>query len=117
METVVDLTESPPLNTALVNSSGSHSSGTQNASVLISSDDENNGSGIASNRSNVVVTGMSGFPSLPEGMILPPIRRLPSNEQGRPERITTLRDVLSTRISRNRARTGKKTRQTPLKAN
>ncbi|KAJ2543591.1 hypothetical protein EV175_005967 [Coemansia sp. RSA 1933] len=104
METVVDLTESPPLATSFP---GPTSAGTQNASVLISSDDENNGnSNISSGRSSVVLTGTSGIPSLPEGMVLPPIRRVPSNEQGRPERITTLRDVLSTQLSRNRARSG-----------
>ncbi|KAJ2662008.1 hypothetical protein IWW48_002067 [Coemansia sp. RSA 1200] len=125
METVVDLTESPPLGAALGNNNVSpitatsssssstsravNSNSNSNAPVLVSSDDENGGSGSGAgfNGSGVVITGTSsGVPSLPEGMVLPPIRRMLSQEQGRPERITTLREVLSTQSSRNRSRNG-----------
>ncbi|KAJ2515817.1 hypothetical protein GGI11_003644, partial [Coemansia sp. RSA 2049] len=61
--------------------------------VDLTDDDENGGggSGAGFNRGGVVITGTSsGVPSLPEGMVLPPIRRMLSQEQGRPERITTL---------------------------
>ncbi|KAI9500493.1 hypothetical protein BX070DRAFT_230206 [Coemansia spiralis] len=102
MDTVVDLTDSPPLTTTTATNTSSQqlAASISNAPVLVSSDDEDNGT-------SVVSTSIApGVRSLPEGYILPPIRRLSSNERGRPERITTLREILSTQSSRNRGRSG-----------
>ncbi|KAJ2845679.1 hypothetical protein IWW36_004685 [Coemansia brasiliensis] len=86
---VIDLTDSPPLSTQQARVFSSHSHTT--APVVISSDEERSPS-------------ISGVTPLPPGYVLPPINRRDPNEYGRPERITTLRDILSTRSSRQRSR-------------
>ncbi|KAJ2454063.1 hypothetical protein EV183_001786 [Coemansia sp. RSA 2336] len=88
LNAVIDLTDSPPLSTQQAQAfSNPHA----NAPVVISSDDERSPS-------------LSGVTPLPPGYVLPPINRHDPNEYGRPERITTLRDILSTRNSRQRSR-------------
>ncbi|KAJ2877525.1 hypothetical protein H4R27_006177 [Coemansia aciculifera] len=68
--------------------------------VVISSDDEEDTHGFQplSSSSSVAVP----VPPLPNGFVLAPIRGLGESERGRPERISTLREVLSTRNSRQR---------------
>ncbi|KAI9468042.1 hypothetical protein IWW42_003727 [Coemansia sp. RSA 1085] len=85
---VIDLTDSPPLSTQQASAfSNAHS----NVPVVISSDEERS-------------PAISGVTPLPPGYVLPPINRHDPNEYGRPERITTLRDILTTRNSRQRSR-------------
>ncbi|KAJ2357468.1 hypothetical protein H4S01_006486, partial [Coemansia sp. RSA 2610] len=84
---VVDLTDSPPLSVEQASAFAAR----PNAPVVISSDDE-------------ASPQLSGVTPLPPGYVLPPIHRHDSHEYGRPERITTLRDILSTRNSRQRGR-------------
>ncbi|KAJ2160281.1 hypothetical protein GGF46_002393 [Coemansia sp. RSA 552] len=86
---VVDLTDSPPLTT-----DQARAFGTEGQPIVVSSDDEN----------VRAPPSLSGVTALPSGYILPPIQRQQSVDFGRPERITTLRDVLSTRNSRQRGR-------------
>ncbi|KAJ1964586.1 hypothetical protein GGI12_001329 [Dipsacomyces acuminosporus] len=96
MDTVVDLTESPPLATdataAAVRNSTTHGEGGD--VVSISSDEE------ASNALRI-----PGSDSLPRGFVLPPIRAPGVSEAPGPERISTLRELLyvpnSRRVRRN----------------
>ncbi|KAJ2147132.1 hypothetical protein IWW43_004932 [Coemansia sp. RSA 1935] len=85
---VIDLTDSPPLSTEQASVFAPH---TRPDTVVVSSDDE---------RSPI----FTGITPLPAGYVLPPIHRIDSHDYGRPERITTLRDILSTRNSRQRGR-------------
>ncbi|KAJ2043261.1 hypothetical protein GGI08_007467 [Coemansia sp. S2] len=68
--------------------------------VVISSDDEEDSFVFQplSSSSSVAVP----VPPLPNGFVLAPVRGLGESERGRPERISTLREVLSTRNSRQR---------------
>ncbi|KAJ2501831.1 hypothetical protein GGH96_001592 [Coemansia sp. RSA 1972] len=85
---VIDLTDSPPLSTEQASAFAPH---TRPDPVVISSDDERS-------------PAFTGVTPLPAGYVLPPIHRIDSHDYGRPERITTLRDILSTRNSRQRGR-------------
>ncbi|KAJ2482116.1 hypothetical protein IWW56_001261 [Coemansia sp. RSA 2131] len=85
---VIDLTDSPPLSTEQANAFAPH---TRPDTVVVSSDDERS-------------PAFSGVTPLPAGYVLPRIHRIDSHDHGRPERITTLRDILSTRNSRQRGR-------------
>ncbi|PIA12924.1 hypothetical protein COEREDRAFT_83805 [Coemansia reversa NRRL 1564] len=96
--TVVDLTDSPPLTTEQANAfshpqQSNRTSLSTGAVVVSSDDDERHSPG-----------SIPGVTPLPVGYVLPPIHRQSSHEYGHPERITTLRDVLSTRNSRQRGR-------------
>ncbi|KAJ2080991.1 hypothetical protein H4R24_002660 [Coemansia sp. RSA 988] len=94
---VVDLTDSPPLTTDQANAfthpqQGGRTAHSTGAVVVSSDDDDRHSPG-----------SIPGVTPLPVGYVLPPIHRQPSHEFGHPERITTLRDVLSTLLARQRA--------------
>ncbi|KAJ2710967.1 hypothetical protein H4R19_003483 [Coemansia spiralis] len=90
-DAVVDLTDSPPLASE---QAAAFNARPADDAVILSSDDD-------PVRSRMSIPGVT---ALPTGYVLPPIHRPGVYEHGRPERITTLRDVLSTRNSRHRAR-------------
>ncbi|KAJ1729376.1 hypothetical protein LPJ61_003555 [Coemansia biformis] len=91
---VVDLTDSPPLATGQAAAFNRPPGRSPDDPVLVSSDDE----------AARAEPQFAGVTPLPAGYVLPPIHRPRSHDHGRPERITTLRDILSTRGSRSRAR-------------
>ncbi|KAJ2349311.1 hypothetical protein GGH91_000886 [Coemansia sp. RSA 2671] len=85
------------------------SSGSDSGVVVISSDDEEDThifQPLSSSSSAAVASSSAAaapqFPPLPNGYVLPPLRGLGEGDRGRPERISTLREVLSTRNSRHR---------------
>ncbi|KAJ2682009.1 hypothetical protein IWW39_006166, partial [Coemansia spiralis] len=85
------------------------SSGNDSGVVVISSDDEEDThifQPLSSSSSAAVASSSAAaapqFPPLPNGYVLPPLRGLGEGDRGRPERISTLREVLSTRNSRHR---------------
>ncbi|KAJ2775043.1 hypothetical protein IWQ57_000564 [Coemansia nantahalensis] len=88
---VVDLTDSPPLASAQAEAFSRPREDA--AAVVVSSDDDPGPS-----------ASIPGVTALPNGYVLPPIRRPGTHDHGHPERITTLRDVLSTRNPHHRTR-------------
>ncbi|KAJ1718752.1 hypothetical protein LPJ53_006332, partial [Coemansia erecta] len=86
---VVDLTDSPPLPAARDNSTDTPA--VPAATLVISSDDDDDSIGMRLHRRR----GHQGLPPpLPAGLVLPPLR-LHGDQPPRPERITTLREVLA----------------------
>ncbi|KAJ2370994.1 hypothetical protein IW150_004805, partial [Coemansia sp. RSA 2607] len=96
---VVDLTDSPPLPATAANfTSTAAANANANAvadALVISSDDDND-----DNSNNTAAA--AGLPALPSGLVLPPLRtahahpNTNTSAHERPERILTLRALLST---------------------
>ncbi|KAJ2237202.1 hypothetical protein H4R99_003818 [Coemansia sp. RSA 1722] len=86
MDTVVDLTESPEMPTFPPHA-GSLAGQPADDPVVVLSDDEGS-------RENATNIRLPGITNLPTGFILPPLRSHADSERNRPERITTLREVL-----------------------